>query len=276
MKAFVILLLTLVSTSSFGQKKWIILFNGKNLEGWNVKIAKHNYQQNFGNTFYVEDGLLKVKYDAYDNFDQQYGHLFYKKPFSYYLLRIEYRFVGNQAKGGEGWALRNSGVMLHSQAPSTMLKDQDFPISIEAQFLGGNGIDERPTGNVCTPGTTIEVKDKLFSPHCLNSTSKTYHGNQWVTAELLVLGDEEIKHIINGQTVLTYTKPKIGGGNISNFDPAIKEDGKALRSGYIALQSESHPIEFRTVKLIDLSAYKANRQKLFKIVEAHLQHKFHD
>lgn len=261
------LALIILNLNSFAQKGWINLFNGKDLRDWNIKIAKHNYNENYGNTFYVENGLMKVKYDGYESFNKQYGHIFYKKPFSYYLLKVEYRFVGEQAKGGEGWALRNSGAMLHCQDPSTMLKDQDFPISVEAQFLGGNGKDERPTGNVCTPGTTIEIKDDLFTPHCLNSTSKTYHGEQWVTAEFLVLGDSVIKHIINGDTVLTYTKPKIGGGNVANFDPKVKEDGKRLTCGYIALQSESHPIEFRSVKLFDLQPYAKDEKKLEKVLE---------
>lgn len=264
MKNLVFAVFLLTTNLCFAQKGWINLFNGKDLKDWNIKIAKHNYNENFGNTFFVQDGLLKVKYDSYTNFDQQYGHIFYKKPFSHYLLRIAYRFTGEQAKGGEGWAIRNSGAMIHSQDPATMLKNQDFPISVEAQFLGGNGTDLRPTGNVCTPGTTIEIKDKLFTPHCLNSSSKTYHGDQWVTAEILVLGDELIKHIINGETVLTYTKPKIGGGNVSNFDPAIKQDGKALTSGYISLQSESHPIEFRTVKLFNLAPYSTDKRALAK------------
>lgn len=270
MSRYKILLATITLFSglnTYAQKGWINLFNGKDLKDWNIKISKHNFNENFGNTFYVQDGLMKVKYDGYQDFDKQYGHIFYKKPFSYYLLKVEYRFVGEQAKGGQEWALRNSGAMLHCQDPATMLKDQDFPISLEGQFLGGNGKEERPTGNVCTPGTTIEIKDNLFTTHCLNSTSKTYHGEQWVTAEFLVLGDSVIKHIINKDTVLTYTKPKIGGGNVANFDPRAKEDGKRLTSGYIALQSESHPIEFRTVKLFDLQPYVKDERKLEKVLE---------
>jgi hypothetical protein len=264
---FYIGLLLLLQLNASAQKGWINLFNGKDLKDWNVKIAKHEYNENFGNTFYVEKGVMKVKYNGYENFDKQYGHIFYKKPFSYYLLKIEYRFVGEQAKGGEGWALRNSGAMLHCQDPATMLKDQNFPISVEGQLLGGNGKDERPTGNVCTPGTTIELKDSLFTPHCLNSTSRTYHGEQWVTAEFLVLGDSLIKHIINGDTVLTYTHPKIGGGAVDNFDPKVKVDGKPLTSGYIALQSESHPVEFKAVKLFDLQPYANDQKKLEKVLE---------
>lgn len=263
---FTILALLYVSHAS-AQKGWMNLFNGKDLKDWNIKISKHDYNENYANTFRVENGLLKVSYDGYQNFDKQYGHIFYKKPFSYYLLRVTYRFVGEQAKGGEGWALRNSGAMLHCQAPETMLKDQDFPISIEGQILGGDGEHERPTSNVCTPGTQIVYEGKLFTPHCLDSKSKTYAGDQWVTAEFLVLGDSLIKHIINHEVVLEYTKPQIGGGNVANFDPKVKVDGKALTGGYISLQSESHPIEFKTVQLYNLEPYAKDKVKLNGVLE---------
>ncbi|TCD04385.1 DUF1080 domain-containing protein [Pedobacter frigidisoli] len=256
-----------ISFNASAQKGWINLFNGKDLKDWNVKISKHDYKDNYANTFRVENGLMKVSYDGYTEFDKQYGHIFYKKPFSSYLLKVTYRFVGDQAKGGEGWATRNSGAMLHCQDPATMLKDQDFPISVEAQILGGDGEHERHTSNVCTPGTLINYKGELFTPHCLDSKSKTYAGDQWVTAEFLVLGDSVIKHIIAGEVVLEYTKPQIGGGSVSNFDPKVKVDGTLLKSGYISLQSESHPIEFKTVQLFDLAPYAKDKSKLDKVLD---------
>ncbi|WP_443946316.1 DUF1080 domain-containing protein [Pedobacter sp. AW1-32] len=259
---FLAIFLLSCSTSVSAQTGWIKLFNGKDLKDWNIKISKHEYNDNYANTFRVKDGLLQVGYEGYSDFDQQYGHIFYKKPFSAYVLKVTYRFVGEQAKGGEGWALRNSGAMLHCQAPETMLKDQDFPISIEGQILGGDGEHIRPTSNVCTPGTEIVYQGKLFTPHCLDSKSKTYNGDQWVTAEFVVLQDSVIKHVIDGEVVLEYTKPRIGGGNVSNSDPTIKTDGKALKSGYIALQSESHPIEFKDVQLYNLEPYMGDKAKL--------------
>jgi len=249
-----------------GNPAWVSLFNGKDLEQWTVKIAKHEVGENYANTFRVEDGLLKVRYDGYSDFNQQYGHIFYNVPYSAYLLRVEYRFTGDQAPGGEGWAWRNSGVMLHAQAPETMQKEQDFPISIEGQFLGGDGITERPTCNLCTPGTNVVMDSTLFTPHCVNSTSKTFHGDQWVTAEFLVLADSVIQHIVNGDTVLTYYKPQIGGENVSNNDPSVKEDGKLLQKGYIALQSESHPIDFRKVEVVDLSQYLRDPKTLQQVL----------
>jgi len=265
-KSAPILFLLLFSFTAQAQKGWINLFNGKDLKDWNVKISKHDYKDNYANTFRVENGVMKVSYDGYTAFDKQYGHIFYKKPFSYYLLKVTYRFVGEQAKGGEGWATRNSGAMLHGQDPATMLKDQDFPISVEAQILGGDGEHVRHTSNVCTPGTLINYKGELFTTHCLDSKSKTYHGDQWVTAEFLVLGDSVIKHIIAGEVVLEYTKPQIGGGSVTNYDPKIKIDGTPLKSGYISLQSESHPIEFKTVKLFDLAPYAKDETKLNKVI----------
>jgi hypothetical protein len=246
--------------------EWIQLFNGKDLKDWDVKIRGHALNENFGNTFRVEDGLLKVGYDQYEAFDDQYGHIFYKKPYSAYLLVMEYRFTGEQAKGGPGWAFRNSGAMLHSQPAATMGLNQDFPISLEAQLLGGNGQDERSTANLCTPGTNVVMGDTLFTPHCINSSSKTYHGDQWVRAEVLVLGDSVVKHIVEGDTVLVYEKPQIGGGNVSNHDPALKKDGQLLKEGYIALQSESHPVEFRKVALFNLEQYMHDPQKLNSVL----------
>lgn len=247
--------------------EWIQLFNGNNLEDWKVKIRNHDLGYNYGNTFRVEDGLMKVRYDEYSDFDQQYGHIFYKEPFSYYLLQLEYRFVGEQAPGGEGWAWRNSGAMLHGQAPETMLKDQDFPISIEAQLLGGNGSEERSTCNLCTPGTEVYLADTLFTPHCINSNSKTFHGDQWVTVNFLVLGGEAVHHLVEADTVFSYYKPQIGGGMVNPVDETVKIDGKSLAQGYISLQSESHPIDFRKVALLDLSQVKDQPLEMKKWID---------
>ncbi len=232
---------------------WQQLFNGKDLTGWQVKIKGYDLNDNFANTFRVEDGKIKVQYDGYDKFNERYGHLFYKQGYSYYVIATEYRFVGDQAKEGPDWAFRNSGIMIHGQSATSMLKDQDFPISVEVQLLGGRGNGTlRTTSNVCTPGTNIVMNGKLITDHCINSTSKTFDGDQWVRAEVRVLGDSLIEHYVNGELVLSYAKPQIGGGVVNGFDPAAKPDGKILSRGTISLQSESHPIEFRKVELLNL------------------------
>lgn len=244
-----------------GKRPWKQIFNGKNLDGWTVKIKGYAPGVNAHNTFSVEDHVMKVKYNGYDSFNNQFGHIFYKIPYSYYLIAVEYRFTGKQCKGGPNWAYKNSGIMLHCQSPQSMGKDQDFPISIEDQLLGGDSTGQRSTCNVCTPGTNIVMNGKLITDHCINSTSKTYRNEEWVRVEALVLGDSIIKHIVNGDTVLTYNKPQMGGGVVNDFDPAVKKDGQLLSKGYISLQSESHPIEFRKVEIIDLEKQYRRKKK---------------
>lgn len=232
---------------------WIALFNGKDLDAWIPKIRYYPAGENFANTFRVQDGLLTVAYDGYDKFDERFGHLFYKEPFTHYRLRVEYRFIGDPLPDTPEWAYRNSGAMLHSQAPGSMPPDQDFPISLEMQFLGGLGDGkDRPTGNLCTPGTHVEYRGKFTETHCLNSSSPTLDGDQWVLAEALVLGDEKIVHYINGEAVIEYENPTFGGGVVSGHLPAMKPDGQSLGSGYISLQSEGHAIQFRRVELLNL------------------------
>jgi hypothetical protein len=232
-----------------GTEEWIALFNGQDLTGWNVKITGQDLGADPWETFRVEDGLLTVGYENYDGFEGRFGHIFYEEPFSHYQLRVEYRFVGDQVPGGPGWAFKNSGVMFHSQSPESMLRDQAFPLSIEAQFLGGNGTDDRPTGNVCTPGTHIEIDGAQVEDHCITADAPTIHGEEWVTVDLLVLGDSLIAHVMEGDTVLAYSRPVVGGATVEEFGDPAREDGRPLTGGYIALQSESHPIQFRQVLL---------------------------
>jgi hypothetical protein len=155
--------------------------------------------------------------------------------------------------------------MFHSQDPKTMLRDQDWPISVEFQLLArldnGGG---RPTGNMCSPGTNVVYKGKIDPRHCIESSSKTYSADEWVTAELIVLGDSLVTHVINGDTVLQYSKPQIGGGVVTNYDPAIKQDGKLLSSGFIALQSEGQPVDFRKVALLNLEGCTDPKSKNYR------------
>jgi hypothetical protein len=229
---------------------WVPLFNGKDLSGWTPKIKGFPLGDNHLDTYRVEDGLLKVRYDRYRTFDRKFGHLFYKEPFGRYRVRVEYRFVGDQCPGGEGWAVRNSGVMLHCQDPKTMREDQDFPVSIECQFLGGLGKGKRTTGNLCTPGTNVVYKGKLHTPHCTNSASDTFDGDQWVTVEAEVLGDGKVTHFVNGKPVLEYEQPQLDPADADGrLLLTLAGGAKLVKEGYIALQAESHPIDFRKVEV---------------------------
>jgi hypothetical protein len=230
---------------------WIQLFNGTNLDGWTPKFTGYPLGSNYNNTFRVEDGLLKVSYDGYTNFTGQFGHLFWKQPLSNYVLRVEYRFVGKQVPGGPGWAFRNSGVMIHGEDPKTMTLGQDFPASIEVQLLGGSGRGNRTTANLCTPGTHVVMDGQLIKRHCTESTSKTYHGDGWVTAEIEARGSKSIKHLVEGETVLSYSQPQLDDGDAHSKQLLAARAGVALlEGGSISLQAESHPVEFRKIELL--------------------------
>lgn len=255
---FIIFCFTIVScklstekvTKDHQQNEWMILFNGKDFENWTVKIHGHELGDNYANTFRIKDSVLQVNYSDYEGFEERYGHLFYKEPFSSYHLKFKYRFTNQWMKDAPSYTYRNSGVMFHSQAPETILKDQDWPISVEFQMLAReNEGEERPTGNMCSPGTEVIYEGKIDPRHCINSSSETYDWNQWVDAELIVYRDSLIIHKISGKKVLEYTKPQIGGGVANGYDPDIKIDGKALTEGYIGLQAEGQGVEFNDIKI---------------------------
>ena len=245
------------------KEDWESLFNGKDLTGWDIKIKDHPLNENYKNTFRVEDSIIRVVYSDYEKFNNQFGHLYTQKPYSYYKLKLQYRFVGDHLADAPDWADRNSGVMLHSQSAQSINLHQDFPVSLEMQFLCGNGKDTVPTGNVCTPGTFIVYDGKPYLEHIMNSNSKTYLKNEWINAEAEVYGDSLIRHIINGDTVLTYTKPMIGEGFVSktnnwtwaNITDSLLWINKAntpLGEGHIALQAESQPVDFRRIEILNL------------------------
>jgi hypothetical protein len=233
--------------------QWTSLLNGKDLTGWTPKFKGSKLGENYLDTFRVENGVLKVSYDRYSMFQGEFGHLFYKHPFSTYKLRVEYRFVGDQVPGAPGWARRNSGAMIHCQAPESMRNDQEFPVSIEVQFLGGFGRGKRPTGNVCTPGTHIVMGGKLITQHCNESKSPTFDGDQWVSIEVEAHGNGTFKHFVNGELVIEYEKPQLDGSDPDALRLTEERKGERMISGgYISLQAESHPIEFRKVEIYPL------------------------
>mgnify|MGYP003634849718 FL=1 len=245
---------------------WETMFNGNDLSGWTTKIHHYEVGDNYGETFRAEDGMVKVRYDQYEGeFNDRFSHLYYDQSFSDFHLTMQYRFVGELYRGAPEYTMKNSGLMFHSQDPETMLKEQDWPISVEMQFLAGieEGV-ERPTGNMCSPGTDVVYEGKIDPRHCINSSSDTYFGDQWVTAELIVFHDSLVKHIINGKTVLQYTKPQIGGEVANGYDPKIKQDGKPLKEGLIALQSEGQPIDFRDIKIRNLKGCTDPKAKNYK------------
>ena len=248
-----------------GADGWTPLFNGKDLDGWVYKEKGAELGVDPSGTVKVEDGVIRMDYTGWDRFGGRFGHLHHEVPHDRYRIRVVYRFVGDQCTGGPGWAFRNSGIMVHGQDPATMRKDQDFPVSIEVQLLGGPGSGKRPTANLCTPGTNVEMGGKLHTSHCTNSKSPTFHGDGWVTAEVEVLGNESIVHYVNGEEVLRYERPQLDPRDPDAKAIMQQRNGEVmLDRGWISLQGESHPVEFKSVELKVLPARKVEPTESMK------------
>ena len=234
---------------------WKPLFNGRNLDGWVYKEKGSELGSDPSGTVKVEDGVIRMDYSNWERFNGRFGHLHHTVPYDRYRIRVVYRFTGNQCTGGPGWAYRNSGIMVHGQDPKTIRKDQDFPVSIEVQLLGGPGSGKRPTANLCTPGTNVEMNGKLHTGHCKNSESPTFHGDQWVTAEVEVLGNDSVVHYVNGKEVMRYERPQLDPRDPDATSLMQQRNGEVmLDRGWISIQGESHPVEFKSIEIKPLPA----------------------
>lgn len=231
---------------------WKPLFNGRDLSGWTIKIAKHPLGENYNDTFRVEDGILKVSYDKWDKFDRQFGHLYTNQAYSNYILRLEYRITGKAPEDSPPWAKLNSGVMIHSQSPLSLALDQEFPASMEFQFLATGATAGKQTANVCTPGTNLEMNGKFTEDHIIDSRSKLYPLDQWVSVEVEVHGNREVIHRINGEEVLRYQHPQLDPKDESAQRLLAAGAPLQLSFGHIALQAESQPIWFRNIRIKQL------------------------
>lgn len=255
LSCIVLFLVLVLPTMAEGvERPWVTLFNGKCLDGWLPKITGHPLGENFANTFRVEDGMIKVSYDGYDKFAEQYGHLFTNIAYSHYIFRLEYRFFGKVMADAPSYTNLNSGVMIQAQTPQSMGLDQKFPASMEFQLLAGDGKGPRQTANVCTPGTNLEMGGKLLTQHIVKSTAPTFPADEWVRMEVEVHGSEEVIHRINGVEVLRYQRPQLDPRNEHAPATDLLDLGanKILSFGHIALQAEGQPVWFRNIELKSL------------------------
>lgn len=234
---------------------WTQLFNGANLKDWDVKVMGSALNVDAKNTWRVADGAVEVNYSNVPNWNgEPWSHAEYKlRPFSFYLLKVEYQFYGTQVPGAPSYADENSGVMLHSQKLSTMALNQNCPISLENQLIGPKSGQGTGSSNLCTPGTAVHNADgTLNNDHCIRAaTNNRTVAPLCTNSTSLVLGDSIIRHYIDGKPVLTYYKPVQYEGIVSNNTVKIVNN-TPMTSGYIQLQSESAPIRFRKVELANL------------------------
>jgi hypothetical protein len=229
---------------------WVSLFNGKDLKNWQPKIAGYKLGDNYGNTFRVENGILSVRYNQYDSFDNKFGALYYNKKFSNYRLKVEYRFVGETTRGAPSWGFRDGGIQYHCQDPATLGLTQSFPVCLEYNLHGGNGKDERPVGQICASGTFVEISGKRNESFCTPAfVKRTFHGDQWVTAEIDIR-DGKIRHFVNGEEIIQFENPRYDPNHPIGKNFILNGNDK-VNDGYISLQSNSHPMDFRKVEIME-------------------------
>lgn len=241
--------------------EWLPLFNGENLDGWTAKFSGYEAGENLLETFRVNEGLLCADYSNWtEPFAGEFGHLYADGSYSHYILRVEYRFIGDQIEAGPGWAWRNNGLMLHGEAPEEIDLDQDFPSSLEVQLLGGrDGGGGRTTGNLCTPGTHVHMNGELLRQHVINSSYAAHDPTEWTTVEVVVNGAEEIRHYVEGEEVMRYQQLVLDENDpyakqILDARQAAGNDSASLGEGSISIQAETNDCQFRTIEILPLTA----------------------
>ena len=216
-----------------------------------MKIAGFPLGENFGNTFRVENGIISIRYDQYgDNFNSRFGALYYTKKLSSYRLKVEYRFVGETAPGAPTWGFRDSGVQYDGQEPASIELNHPFPVCLEYNLHGGNGKEDRPTGEICTPGTTVEIKGNINESFCTApDVKRTFHGDQWVTLEI-DSKDGKFIHYVNGEEIMRFENPRYNPKH--EYGKKFATDSNPiLKDGFISIQSNSHPIDIRKVEIME-------------------------
>ena len=247
-------------------ENWEAIFDGTNLSDWTPKFMGFDVGENYKNTFRLTDSLIHVSYDQYDSFNNEFGHLFFKKKYSHYRLRATYRFMDVELKNRPDWAFANNGLMLHSQPVKTMAKDQPFPLSIEFQLLQGY-VDEigRATGRFCTPACEVDYEGSQYPYHCQVDYAGPVHPLEtWVEVEAIVYGDSLVHHVVEGDTVVTYTNIRIGGDLSEGLNTDKFVSGNPLSDGYIALQAEGHDTQFKKIKILNLCGCMDAKAKNYK------------
>jgi hypothetical protein len=233
------------NTTEKNTQNWVALFNGKNLDNWIPKIAGYKLGENFGNTFRVENGILSTRYDAYDNFKNRFGALYYNKKFSNFRLRVEYRFVGDTVAGAPSWGYQDGGIQYYCQAPQTMDINQPFPVCLEYNLLG-----TRPSGEICANGIYVLVGGKRNEDYCTPPVVQVVPPkDQWSTAEIDVRNGKMTQYV-NGVPVISFSNPRYDSTK-AIAKQFITPGNDMVQDGYISLQSNSHPMDFRKIEIME-------------------------
>lgn len=192
----------------------IMLFNGENLDNWNVFVGTPGPDP--GALFWVEEGMIHTS-------GKPNGYIRTRETYSNYKLHVEWRWTGEPT---------NSGVLLHVNG-----EDRIWPLSIECQLMHQHAGDLVLIGI----GSGITVRDSVFLVTSeeegykvigKNEPSSENPSGEWNSYDITSRGGD-LEVLVNG--VLQHTGT-----------------GMTLTEGNILLQSEGSPMQFRNIYLVPL------------------------
>ncbi len=162
--------MTLFALSLSAQEK--ILFNGKDLSGWEVYGTEK---------WYVEEGVLVSESGP----DAQYGYLATKEHYKNFELRLEFQ---QEANG-------NSGVFIRSTIEGTKVSGWQVEVAPPGKHTGGV-YESYGRGWLIKPSEDKEAVLKM---------------GEWNSMKIRVVGDQ-LTSWLNGEEMVSITDAKIGEG----------------------------------------------------------------
>lgn len=181
---------------SCGQQKAddkIMLFNGKDLDGWAFHLRDQSVDP--ATVFTVKDGVINIK-------GEPFGYMRTQETYSDYVLHVEWRYPSE---------FSNSGVFVHVQAPDTI-----WPRCIENQLMAGSAGDY-----ILMNGATMNEKtNSIVVPKKADSNEKPL--GEWNSMDITCNGST-IETKVNGLLQNSGT-----GLNITEGSICLQSEGKTI------------------------------------------------
>lgn len=199
-----------------GPPQWVDLFNGTNLVNWvDVNTSAETWR--------AEDGVLKCT-------GRPIGVMRSEKQYENFILEIEWRHM--KKKG-------NSGVFLWSDADP---KGGRLPLGMEVQMLELDWVNK---GEGKPPAHIGYISGELFGAGGLTATPENPRGSRSMSKELRCKGVGEWN-----KYVIVAVDGTVKLGINGKFVNGIRDSSK--KKGYLCLESEGSPIEFRNIRIMEL------------------------
>jgi len=222
------------------------IFNGKNWDGWHLKIRNGSDKQAH-EVFSIENNMVHVYKYQVDSFDintrrcATHGLFYTNKMYSKYVLRFEYKWGEKIANNFDQWQY-DAGCYFH------VLDDDVWPKGVEYQIRYDHIKDRNHTGDLILSGVKAQWYCDENTQFCLpkdGGVPNTPKGwmflaeddveynalnGKWNQCEIIVMADKYAIYKLNGKVVNLLS-------NIS------------VNEGIIGLQAETAEIFYRNIQI---------------------------